>query len=239
MRQKTPEVYEATNYTELRKLGVELVNLSELPVTRVPCAPVGPIELPKLLFEADAFITLPKMKTHALTYFTASLKNQWGCVPHYNDRIRYHGSINEMLSSLHEILRPRMSLVDGLIGMEGRGPVAGPARDMNVILASQDCIALDATLMRLVGLNPKRCRHLVIASRRQLGRFASEDISVDGDWASHATKFQPAPKDYANTVMFKLTKYPLFTKHILENDSIYFPVARAVKFVRRLGILGG
>jgi uncharacterized protein (DUF362 family) len=239
MRQKTPEVYEATGYTELAKLGVELVNLSDLPMTRVDCPPAGQIELPRLLFEADAFITLPKLKTHALTYFTASLKNQWGCVPHYHDRIRHHRLINEMLSSIHQLLQPKMSLVDGIVCMEGRGPVAGPARELNVILASEDSIAMDATAMRLVGLQPKRSKHVMIAARRGLGHVKEEEILVDGDWSRHATKFQPAPKDWANTMCFKLTKYPWFTKNVLGNDSIYYPISHCVKFVRRIGLLGG
>ena len=239
MRQKTEDVYEATGYTKLREMGVELVNLSNLPMTKVNCPPVGEIELPKLLFDAEAFITIPKLKTHALTYFTASLKNQWGCVPHYNDRIRYHGKINEMLSSLHRLLQPKMSLADGILAMEGRGPVAGPARQLNLIMASRDSVALDATAMRLVGLDPIRSKHIVIAARQGLGRIAAEEIEVDGDWSRHQTQFQPAPKDYANTLMFRFTQYPWFVKYILGNDTVYRPVVSVVKFLRRVGVFGG
>jgi hypothetical protein len=108
-----------------------------------------------------------------------------------------------------------------------------------VILASEDSVAKDATAMRLVGLQPKRSKHVMIAARRGLGHFKEEDILVDGDWSRHATKFQPPPKDWANTLCFKFTKYDWFTKNILGNDSIYYPISHCVKFVRRLGLLGG
>lgn len=239
MRQKTSDVYAATRYHTLAELGVELVNLSELPTTRVDCPPVKQVELPTLLLQADAFITLPKLKTHALTYFTASLKNQWGCIPHYNDRIRYHGFINEMLSSLHRLLRTRMSLVDGILAMEGRGPVAGPSRQLNIIMAGEDVVAVDATAMRLVGLQPQRSKHVVIAAQKGLGHIAAQDIKVNGDWDEYATQFKPAPKDWANTLTFKLTRYPWFMNHILGNDKIYYPARYIVKFLRRAGVLGG
>ena len=239
MRQTTEAVYDATGYRALEKLGVELVNLSQLPMTAVECAPIKRIELPRLLLEADAFITVPKLKTHALTYFTASLKNQWGCVPRFADRFRYHGYIDEMLASLHRLLRPRMSLVDAIICMEGRGPVAGPARELGLVLAGEDSVAVDATCMRLVGLEPMRARHVVTAAQQNLGRIRADDIEIDGDFDGLQTRFQQAPRDWANTIMFKAMRFPWFTNHIYANDAIYRPIARLVKLVRRTGVLGG
>lgn len=53
-------------------------------------APLGEIELPRLLLEADVVVTLPVLKTHALTYFTGALKNQWGCLPQYDRGLRVY-----------------------------------------------------------------------------------------------------------------------------------------------------
>jgi len=240
MRLKTPEVFEASGYLEMAKrLGVQLVNLSDAPLTPVPCDPVGNLDLPRLLLECDALITLPVLKTHALTYFTGSLKNQWGCVPRFDDRIRFHGRITELLCSLHRILKPRFSLMDGILAMEGRGPVFGGTRELNVILGSRDCVALDATAMRLVGLNPRRCRHVSLAAAQHLGKIDTKDIEVDGEWGKHATQFQPAPKDWANTAMFYFGRYPWFVKNILGNDKLYYPVRHLVYLLRRSGALGG
>lgn len=240
MRQTTEGVFDATGYRELEaRYGVALVNLSKMPTVNCECKPVGPIPLPRTLLECDAFLSIPVLKTHALTYFTGVLKNQWGCVPGYMDRIEHHGAIHEMLASLHSIFRPKFSIMDGTIGMEGRGPVAGRARRLDVILASQDSVALDATSMRLVGLDPTRSKHVVIAAKQGLGQINSEGISVDGDWERHATQFELPPKDRLNTLMFKFSKYRWFTKHILGNDAVYYPVRNLVKLLRRFGVVRG
>jgi uncharacterized protein (DUF362 family) len=192
-----------------------------------------------MLLECDAFISIPVLKTHALTYFTGVLKNQWGCVPIALDRIQHHGAIHEMLSSLHRLFHPQFSVVDATVCMEGRGPVAGKARRLDVILASQDGVALDATCMRLVGLDPSLSRHVVFAAKQGLGQIESKKIEVDGDWQKYATQFEPPPKDRLNTLMFKFSKYRWFTKYILGNDVVYYPVRAAVKLLRRAGIVSG
>lgn len=240
IRQTTEYVYEATGYTELsKKYGVSLVNLSKAPMVSTRCEPIGEIALPKMLLECDAFVSIPVLKTHALTYFTGVLKNQWGCVPVALDRIQHHGAIHEMLASLHRIFHPQFSVVDATVCMEGRGPVAGKPRRMDLILASQDGVALDATCMRLIGLNPNLSRHVVFAAKQGLGQIEEQKTIVDGDWQKHATQFEPPPRDRLNTLMFKFSKYRWFTKYILGNDVVYYPIRSMVKFLRRVGLVNG
>lgn len=240
IRQTTEYVYEATAYTELaKKYGVSLVNLSKMPTVNRQCPPIGEVALPRLLLECDAFISIPVLKTHALTYFTGVLKNQWGCVPVALDRIQHHGAIHEMLASLHRIFHPQFSVVDATVCMEGRGPVAGKPRRLDLILAAQDGVALDATCMRLIGLEPNLSRHVVFAAKQGLGNIEADKIVVDGDWQKHATQFEPPPKDRLNTLMFKFSKYRWFTKYILGNDVVYYPVRNMVKFLRRVGLVSG
>jgi uncharacterized protein (DUF362 family) len=240
IRQTTEQVYEATGYTELvKRYGVSLLNLSKMPTVNCKCEPIGEVALPRLLMECDAFISIPVLKTHALTYFTGVLKNQWGCVPGALDRIQHHGAIHEMLSSLHRLFHPQFSVVDATVCMEGRGPVAGKSRRLDVILASQDGVALDATAMRLVGLEPNLSRHVAFAAKQGLGRIEAQEIHVDGDWGRHVTQFEPPPKDRLNTLMFKFSKYRWFTKYILGNDTVYYPVRAAVKLLRRAGVVSG
>lgn len=240
IRQTTEYVYEATGYTELaKKYGVSLLNLSKMPTVSVKCEPIGEVALPRILLECDAFISIPVLKTHALTYFTGVLKNQWGCVPIALDRIQHHGAIHEMLSSLHRTFHPQFSIVDATVCMEGRGPVAGKARRLDAILASLDAVALDSTCMRLVGLDPNLSRHVVYAAKQGLGRMDSSNIEIDGEWGKFATQFEPPPKDRLNTLMFKFSKYRWFTKYILGNDVVYYPVRSVVKFLRKLGLVEG
>ena len=215
------------------------MNLSKTPTVNCKCEPIGEIALPRLLMECDAFISIPVLKTHALTYFTGVLKNQWGCVPGALDRIQHHDAIHEMLSSLHRLFHPRFSVMDGTVCMEGRGPVAGKGRRLDVILASQDGVALDSTAMRLVGLEPNLSRHVVFAANQGVGRINTQEIDVDGDWEKHVTQFEPPPRDQLNTLVFKFSKYRWFTRYILGNDAVYYPVRSMVKFLRRVGLVSG
>jgi uncharacterized protein (DUF362 family) len=239
-RQTAWDAFRASGYTEMaQRLGVELVNFSEVPCERTPCPPAGEMELPRMLLEADAFITLPVLKTHALTYYTGVLKNQWGCVPFYRDRMVHHRLIHQLLPSLHRVLKPAFALMDGIVAMEGRGPSHGKARRLDLILASRDGVALDATAMRLTGLDPSRCKHVALAATQGLGRMEAGAIEVNGDWEKYRVQFEPAPKDWLNWAAFQMCRYPWFVKHVMENNSIYYPVRAFVQFLRKVGVVGG
>jgi uncharacterized protein (DUF362 family) len=238
LRRTAKEGFEHNGYAELaQRLGIHVVNFTDLPRVSVPCEPIGELEMPKLLIESDAFITLPVLKTHALTYFTGSLKNQWGCVPQHN-RILLHKVIDELLASLQGMLRPKLSVMDAIVAMEGRGPVNGEPRRMDLVLAGQDSVAVDVTAMRLTGLDPNRARHLVLAAQRGFGRIKSEEIEVDGDWKRHATQFKPGEMDWAIASMLHMSQYPWFVKYILENNYVFMPVRSFVQVLRRLGVVG-
>ena len=238
LRQNPWQAYAASGYDVMaQRLGVELVNFSELPSVPVKCEPIGKLALPRRLLEADVYINAPVLKTHALTYFTGALKNQWGCVPDCRDRLRFHRSINRLLASIQGILKPKMILMDATTGMEGRGPVAGKIRRLDALLASCDPVAIDATAMRLTGLDPKHAAHVGIAARKGLGRLGENEIEVDGPWEAVATQFEPPPRDVANTAMFFATQYSWFVKYILANDRLYYPVRDAVVFLRKLGFV--
>ena len=238
LRQNPWQAYTSSGYDVMaKKLGVELINFSEQPTASVKCEPIGSLALPRRILEADVYINVPVLKTHALTYFTGALKNQWGCVPDCHDRLRYHRHINVMLSSIQRILQPKMILMDATIGMEGRGPVAGGIRHVDALLASRDPVAIDATAMRLVGLEPSRASHVRIASDRGLGSFEKTDIEVDGPWEQLVTKFEPPPRDIANRTMFFATQSSWFIKHVLANDRLYYPIRDMIVFLRKLGMV--
>lgn len=233
LRQNPWQAFAASGYEEIaRDLGVTLTNFSESPTATVRCSPIGELALPRLLFEADAYINVPLLKTHALTYFTGALKNQWGCVPNCRDRLHHHRFVEQLLPELQRILQPRMILMDAIVGMDGRGPVAGRPRRLDALLASRDAVALDATAMRLVGLRPERCRHVSLAAQRNLGNFRASEIAVDGPWDRIATQFEPPPRDFANSAMFFATQYNWFVNYVLANDRVYYPIRDMVVYLR-------
>lgn len=232
------ETFEVSGYRSLEALGAKLVNLSEAEQIEVEVPPAGRVKLPRLVLTADVFITLPVLKTHALTYFTGSIKNQWGCVPQYN-RILMHQYLNPMLAELHAIFKPQISIMDSIIAMEGRGPTNGKPRRMNLLLASRDSVALDATAMRLTGLDPQLCRHLMLTAQKGLGHCDREAIEVDGDWARHATDFEPAILDKAIAAMDFMSRYRWFVKYMLEKDLVFYPFRALVQILRKTGLVEG
>jgi uncharacterized protein (DUF362 family) len=239
LRQKAQEAFAASGYVPIAKrLGVELVNFSESPWRTVRCEPAGSIELPTVLLDADVFITLPVLKTHALTCFTGAIKNQWGCLPQY-DRILYHRYLDPLLATLHRVFRPALAVMDGIVAMEGRGPANGKPRRLDVVLASRDALALDATAMRLVGLEPRRARHLVLTAEAGLGQMRADAIEVDGNLAGLATRLEPAILDPAIASLHYMSRYRWFVKHVLERDSIFYPIRSTVELLRRAGVVKG
>lgn len=236
LRQTADEAFELSGYPAFaRRLGVELVNLTRSPWRKVASDPV-PMELPEVLLDADVFVTLPVLKTHALTYFTGALKNQWGCVPRH-DRILLHRHINGLLVSLQRLLRPALAVMDGIVAMEGRGPVSGLPRRLDLLLAGRDAVALDAAAMRLVGLEPERARHVVMAASAGLGKVAADEIELDGEWERFACRFIPAAMDPALAAMDYMSRYRWFVRHALERDTIFYPVRAVVQVLRRAGIV--
>ncbi len=118
--------------------------------------------------------------------------------------------------------------MDGLVGMQGRGPINGYPINLNVLLASCDPVALDATAMRLIGLEPTTSQHIVQAERISLGYQSESKIEVDGPFADMQTKVEPGVEDWAIRLMNRVARSPFLTKHFLLNDGIFYPVRRVV-----------
>lgn len=229
------ECFEASGYADvIARNGVRWVNFSKAPSEPVGLRLLEGFELPIDLMRCDVFITLPKLKTHALTYFTGALKNQWGCIPRY-DRILLHKQLDELIVELNSLLKPALSIMDGIWAMEGRGPVNGRKVGLNLLLGSRDPVALDASAMRLVGLDPHRARHVVLAAEKGLGKFSNEEIELSGD-ASGKFEIEPAKLERTVRLMNSLTRYPFFTRYILLNNTIFKLGKGAVAVLRRFGL---
>jgi uncharacterized protein (DUF362 family) len=229
------ECFEASGYAEIiARNRVRWVNFSKAPSEPVGLPMLQGFELPVDLIRCDAFVTLPKLKTHALTYFTGALKNQWGCIPRY-DRILLHKQLDELIVELNSLLKPTLSIMDGILAMEGRGPVNGRKVELNLLMGSRDPVALDASAMRLVGLDPQKARHVVLAAEKGLGKFSNEEIDLAGD-PCEQFKIEPAKLERTVRLMNSLTRYPFFTKYILLNNTIFKLGKGAVAVLRRFGL---
>src|SRR5207245_4903519 len=149
--------------------------------------------------------------------FTGALKNQWGCIPRY-DRILLHKHLHELICAVNALRPVTLALMDALVGMQGRGPINGYPINLNVLLASRDPVALDATAMRLIGLDPLTCRHALHAQELGLGTVAEGQIKIDGPFAEMQMKAEPAMEDWAIKLMNQVAKSELLTKQLLLND---------------------
>ena len=112
------------------------------------------------VLESDGIISLPKMKAHGFQKFTGAVKNQFGCVPGLlkgEFHVRAPDALNfaKMLVDIDRFVRPRLYIMDGVYAMEGNGPRGGTPRKMNVLLFSEDPVALDATACRMINLDPE------------------------------------------------------------------------------------
>ena len=108
--------------------------------------------------DAEGIISLCKLKTHGLTRTTGAIKNQFGCIPgmlkgEFHVRMNSVDRFSQMLVDLNRLLRPRLYLMDGIIAMEGNGPRSGDPRQMSVLLFSDDPVALDTTVCRMIALD--------------------------------------------------------------------------------------
>ena len=138
-------------------------------------------------YEADAIINLPKLKTHGMTMLTGAVKNLFGCIPgkrkvqwHFNTGVK-HELFMQMLVEVYALLKPRLSIMDAVVGMEGNGPGSGDPREIGVVLAGADAVAVDVVASRVVGIAPERLPIIQAAAKAGIGQTRPESISVLGE----------------------------------------------------------
>lgn len=138
-------------------------------------------------YEADVLITLPKLKTHAMAYFTGAIKNQFGCIPGtqkatWHTRMPDAHNFCKMLLDLNTLVNTSFAILDGIIGMEGNGPRNGTPKKMDMIIMGKSLTAVDSTAVRLIGYdNPLDTPVLKEAYMSNWGAVMSEDITILGE----------------------------------------------------------
>ena len=129
--------------------------------------------LPKLLFESDLLVTLPKLKTHHWVKATLSLKNIFGIVPGvrygWPKNILHWIGIERAIVALNKAVPFHVGVIDGIVGMEGDGPLRGTAVPSGVILFSRDLVALDGAAAMTMGIEPKELTYFALAQKASLG----------------------------------------------------------------------
>jgi uncharacterized protein (DUF362 family) len=176
------KAFETTGMKDMcRRNGVEWLNLRHVKdkvTLEVPDGEVlKTVTVPRLVTEA-AVISAAKLKTHVDTTVTLGMKNMFGLLP---DKFkgRYHlKGISKVIVDINTVLRPAITIIDGFVGMEGKGPIDGTPVQMNLIIAGTDPVATDATAARIMGFNPYEITHIRKAYEKGLGK---SDAQVLGE----------------------------------------------------------
>jgi len=140
--------------------------------------------LPRTVLEADLVVSMPKMKTHHWAGVTLSMKNLFGIVPGscygWPKNILHWVGIDRAILDINSTVRPGFAIVDGIIGMEGNGPIQGTAKQAEVLILGDDPVAVDATAARVMGILPEKVDYLARAGYL-LGHIAAGKIHIMGE----------------------------------------------------------
>ncbi len=154
--------------------------------------------LARTIATADVVISLPKLKTHHWAGATLSLKNLFGTLPGIcygwpKNELHWRG-IDNSIVDIALTRTPDLAIVDGIIGMEGDGPLNGTAKPMGVLIMGCDLVAVDATCCRLMRLNPQQIGYLLLGQQKKLGNLAVGKIEQLGEKIeAHAQPFATVP----------------------------------------------
>jgi len=170
------------------KMGAKLIDFSEVVDIENERGHVFKrFEVAKTFLEADAVLNLPKLKTHCQMLLTLSVKNNFGFVVG-NRKAMWHLKAGidaeffaQMLLDLYLLIRPRLTIVDGIIGMEGDGPGSGDPREIGLIFSGIDCVAIDAVIGQVLGIRPDDLYTTRVAKQRGIGKTDLKDIEILGE----------------------------------------------------------
>ena len=163
----------------LEELDVGFINLSRDEAETHEVAGVE-IQLPRTVMDADCFINLPKIKTCGQTLVTLSIKNLFGVLQRARKN-RLHRHLDEILPYLAKVVRHGLIVVDGIIAMEGNGPVIGTPRELGIVVAGLNPVAIDAVCTGIMGFDPGEVKHLARAHEMGLGEINLNGIDIVGD----------------------------------------------------------
>lgn len=181
--------------------GVQIVDVEDDQVTLRASAgrlfrsfPVG-----KAFLDADAIVQVGVLKTHQLMRLTGGVKLTYGCIPglakaKLHVRAQKRDDFADMLLDLHLAMRPRFTIIDGIIAMEGQGPGSGTPRELGSLFAAHDAVALDVALADRTA-HDRRDVYTVAASERRGLVDLDAPFRLAGDPIEPDTGFQPARRD--------------------------------------------
>jgi uncharacterized protein (DUF362 family) len=161
---------------------LNLDDVSRIPLPR-PISRLDSLYLPHTVLSSDLLVSMPKMKTHHWVGATLSMKNLFGVVPGgvygWPKNILHWAGIAPCIVDLHSLFPRHFSIVDGIVGMQGNGPIQGRPKPLGVIVSGDDPLAVDATCCRLMRIEPARIEYLQLAGNPE--RISERNIQQIGE----------------------------------------------------------
>ena len=186
----------------LRDERIRFVDLNRDQLIRTPLRAsytgMKDLWLPRSVLEADFLVSMPKIKTHHWSGVTLGMKNMFGVVPGarygWPKNILHWKGIQESILDLCATVPVHFVIADGILAMEGNGPLNGTPRSLGKIVLSNDPVAADATCARLMGFEPDRITHIREDSKF-LGNSVPERLDQVGETVNApATPFEVVPE---------------------------------------------
>jgi uncharacterized protein (DUF362 family) len=180
-------------FTDLNLDDVTRVNPSRL------FSRMNKVYLPNTALGADLLVSMPKMKTHHWVGATLSMKNLFGVVPGgvygWPKNVLHWAGIAESIADLHALFPRQFAIVDGIVGMQGNGPIQGVPKKAGVLVAGREPVAVDATCCRIMCIDPMRISYLQLASDGVEAHISERNIQQIGESiVSVATAFDLIPE---------------------------------------------
>ncbi|MCC7086036.1 MAG: DUF362 domain-containing protein [Pirellulales bacterium] len=148
---------------------------------------------PRSVASADLVVSMPKMKTHHWVGVTAAMKNLYGVIPGivygWPKNVLHHAGIPQTVFDINASLPPTLAIADGILCMEGDGPIMGSPKPMGLVIVGPNATAVDATIARIMNLRPENVSYLALAANR-LGPIADSRIEQRGErWQDLVSPF--------------------------------------------------
>lgn len=232
-RSATSKMFAHYGYDDVVGLDPQRVTLVDLNNDRVidkrvPGAKrMASRKVPATLEMVDVIINVPVLKIHFAAVVSLSIKNLQGAMPPLEKYMSHFFGLWQNLVNIHHLIKPKLTIIDGLTGLEDFGPISGTPKKTNLLIGGTNPVAVDAVAMRIMGLDPKLSPPVFLASMQGLGPLETSKINVVGasvkdvaqqfvqpviDLSSgtslriHADRACPGCKGYLHFVLSKLRK---------------------------------
>jgi uncharacterized protein (DUF362 family) len=207
---------------------LRIVQIPEATSLRVPIA------IPDIVVDCDFFIGAPQLRTHSSVVLTNAMKNLVGLLPGFTTRVVHMAGVEESIVDLNQLRPQHLVVCDATTVIEGNYPMEGSCREVGLIAASRNAVALDAVTALIAGVEPWELAYLADAHRRGLGPVDLAEIEIRGAAVEDvAFQIERAPVDltpprdgihvHADTACADCRRWLAAAMHLLRGELLDFP----------------